>query len=294
VRNPLQFLGEKTLNMNPKVAVIVLSWNGKELTLACIESLTASDYPHLDIYLVDNASTDGTVESVEAAFGEQIRLIVNHENLGFAGGNNVGIRQALEEGAEYVLLLNNDTTVARDMISQMVTAAGRNPRMGIFGPKIFYESPPDQIWFAGGDVLLARGVTRHIGIREKDRGQYDIAREVSYASGCALMVRRDVIDEIGVLDETYEMYFEDTDFCMRAQLAGFGCYYVPLGRMWHKISPSTGGQMSRRKINRKLKSSWIFFRRYAKPHHWITIPIFFIIDAVRIVLLIAAGKIRNT
>ncbi len=279
---------------NPKVAVIVLSWNGKEMTLACLESLAASDYPSLDIYLVDNASSDGTVESVKTAFAERIRLIANSENLGFAGGNNVGIRKALEDGAAYVLLLNNDTTVAPDMISHLVAAARSNPQMGIFAPKIYYESPPDQIWFAGGDVSLARGTVRHIGIREVDRGQYDAPRRVDYVSGCALMARRDVFEKIGVLDETYKMYFEDTDFCMRAQLSGFGCYFVPAGRMWHKISPSTGGQMSPRKIKRKLKSSWIFFRRYSKSYHWITIPFFFGIDVVRIALLIASGRIRNT
>jgi GT2 family glycosyltransferase len=282
------------MNKTPKVAVIVLSWNGRDLTMACLQSLTESDYPEMDIYLVDNASSDDTVEAVKATFRDKVKLIVNRTNLGFAGGNNVGIQQALDNGADYVLLLNNDTTVASDMISHLVSGARNNPQMGIFSPKIFYQSPPDQIWFAGGEVLLARGVARHIGIRENDHGQYDSPREVTYVSGCALMARRDVFDKIGALDETYEMYFEDTDLCMRARLAGFGCYYVPQGRMWHKISPSTGGQMSRRKIKRKLKSSWIFFRRYAKPYHWITIPFFFSIDVVRIVLLIASGKIRNT
>jgi len=166
--------------------------------------------------------------------------------------------------------------------------------MGIFAPKIYYENPPDQIWFAGGEILLARGTVRHTGIREKDRGQYDTPREVDYVSGCALMARSDVMQEIGGLDETYKMYFEDTDFCMRARRAGFGCYYVPQGRMWHKISPSTGGQMSPRKIKRKLESSWIFFRRYAKSYHWISIPFFFCMDMARIALLVASGIIRNT
>ncbi|MFH1754966.1 MAG: glycosyltransferase family 2 protein, partial [Candidatus Latescibacterota bacterium] len=250
-----------TNNDSPKIAVIVLSWNGKDLTLACLESLLASHYSPLTVYLVDNASTDGSADAVRAAYGGRIRMIENAKNLGFAGGNNIGIRQALDDGADYVLLLNNDTTVAPDMISHMARAARDNPRMGVFGPKIYYESPPDQIWFAGGEVLLARGTARHIGIREKDSGQFDEAREVDYVSGCALMVRGTVIHDIGLLDESYEMYFEDTDFCMRAKLAGAGCYYVPQGRMWHKISPSTGGQMSRRKIKRKLCSSWIFFRR---------------------------------
>jgi GT2 family glycosyltransferase len=282
------------MNEHPKVAVIVLSWNGREMTMACLASLIASDYPSLDIYLVDNASSDGTVDSVRTSYAERVHLVVNKKNLGFAGGNNTGICKALDDGADFVLLLNNDTTVAPDMISHLVDAARDNAGMGIFGPKIYYENPPDQIWYAGGDVLLARGTVRHIGIREKDRGQHDTPREVDYVSGCALMARRDVIEQIGVLDETYKMYFEDTDFCMRARRAGFGCYFAPRARMWHKISPSTGGQTSPRKIKRKLRSSWIFFRRYAKSYHWISIPFFFCIDVVRIALLILSGKIRNT
>jgi GT2 family glycosyltransferase len=282
------------MNEQPKITVIVLSWNGREMTMDCLQSLVASDYPRLDIYLVDNASTDGTVDSVRETFAERVQLIVNPENLGFAGGNNVGIQKAINEGADYVLLLNNDTTVAPDMISRLVEAARSRTEMGVFSPKIYYENPPDQIWYAGGDVLLARGTVRHIGIREKDCGQYDTPREVDYVSGCALMARSEVIEKIGLLDESYKMYFEDTDFCMRARRAGFGCYYVPQARMWHKISPSTGGQTSPRKIKRKLKSSWIFFRRYAKSYHWISIPLFFCIDVVRIALLVVSGKIRNT
>ncbi len=277
----------------PKVAVIVLTWNGRDLTLACLKSLLASNYTNLDILLVDNASSDGTSEAVESSFGERVNIIVNDTNLGFAGGNNTGIQHVLDEGADYVLLLNNDTIVDPDMIGHLVNFLSAHPQAGIAGPKIYYETPPDQVWFAGGEVFLSRGTARHIGIREKDNGQYETVEEVDYISGCALMAGRDVFEKIGMLDPIYEAYFEDTDFCMRAKRAGYGIYYVPQSRMWHKISSSTGGQLGTQKIKRKLRSSWIFFRRYAKPYHWLTIPFFFSADVLRIFFLVAFGKIRD-
>ncbi|NIM19722.1 MAG: glycosyltransferase [Candidatus Latescibacteria bacterium] len=278
---------------HPKVAVIVLTWNGKHLTLPCLESLMDSRYPRTEIFLVDNASTDGTADAVEEKYGERIRIIRNQANLGFAGGNNVGIQHAMDGGADFVLLLNNDTLVDPEMIDHLVKAIMEQPQAGIAGPKIFYESPPDQIWFAGGEVFLGRGTARHIGIRERDQGQHDTIREVDYVSGCALMAGREVFEKIGLLDPIYEAYFEDTDFCMRAKMKGFRTYYVPHGRVWHKISSSTGGQLGRRKIKRKLRSSWIFFRRYSKPYHWLSIPFFFSIDVIRIIILVATGKIRD-
>jgi GT2 family glycosyltransferase len=166
--------------------------------------------------------------------------------------------------------------------------------VGVTGPKIYFYNPNDQIWFAGGEVFLARGVSRHIGIRERDTGQFEDQRDVDYITGCALMASREVFEAIGDLDPSYVAYYEDVDFCMRARLAGFRIVYVPGGKVWHKISASTGGQMSRRKITRKLKSTWKFFGRYARPWHWLTIPFFFLADVIRIVFLVLSGRIRNT
>jgi GT2 family glycosyltransferase len=286
--------GDSLQKSDAKVAVIVLSWNGKELTLDCLRSLATIETPGVALIVVDNASSDGSVEAIRDAFGDRVELIVNDGNLGFAGGNNVGIKHALKGGADYVLLLNNDTVVDAGLIDHMLAPFSTDSDVGITGPKIYYYTPRDQVWFAGGEVFLARGTSRHIGIRQPDRGQFDRTREVDYVTGCALMARREVYEAVGMRDLSYVAYYEDTDFCMRARRAGYKIVYVPGGKVWHKISASTGGQTSRRKIVRKFKSSWKFFRRYARPWHWFTIPFFFAIDVVRIGLLVTLGRIRNS
>jgi GT2 family glycosyltransferase len=290
-RTPLR---ENKNEATPAVGIVILTWNGKALTLACLESVVALDYALLDIIVVDNNSTDGTVESVEQAYGDNVHIIVNEENLGFSRGNNIGIRRALERGAEYVLLLNNDTTVGPNLIDGLLSVFATYPGTGVAGPKIYFASPPARIWFAGGKVSLAKGLAKHIGIRQRDLGQFDSVREVDYISGCALMARRDVFAGIGFLDPSYRAYFEDTDFCMRAKRGGFEIRYTPTAVVWHKVSSSTGGQLSRRKIFQKLKSTLRFFGRYSSPYHWVIIPVFFVLDVLHIVLLVLLGRIRNT
>jgi len=139
-----------------------------------------------------------------------------------------------------------------------------------------------------------RGIARHTGIRETDRGQYDREHDIDYATGCAFLVRRAVLEKIGDLDPGYRAYFEDADFCVRARRAGFRIRYIPAAHVWHRISASTGGQLSRRKAGRKLASSRRFFGRYARPYHWVTIPFFFVLDVIRIGGLVLAGRIRDT
>jgi GT2 family glycosyltransferase len=277
----------------PRVSIVVLSWNGKALTLSCLESLLSLDYEPFDVVVVDNGSTDGTAAAVRTAYGDRVTVLENPVNLGYAGGNNVGIGRALAEGADWILLLNNDTTVDPALVGRLTDAAAGCDTIGIVGPKIYYAFPPDRIWFAGGEVSLYRGVSRHIGIREKDRGRYDTPRDVDYVTGCALMARREVFETIGELDPVFTAYYEDVDFCMRARRAGFRVMYVPSGKVWHKISASTGGQLGAAKLSRKLRSTFIFLRRYASWWHWLTIPFFFTADALRIVALVALGRIGD-
>jgi len=290
--NP-RMIGEPSSLPPPRVAVIVLTWNGRDLTLACLESLRSMRAVGVETVVVDNASSDGTVAAVRERHGESVTLIENADNLGFSAGNNVGIAYALRRGARFILLLNNDTSVDPDFIDELVSPMERDARIGITGPKIYYYTPRDQIWFAGGEVRMSRGVARHVGIRETDHGQYDEPREVDYVTGCALMARREVYESVGMLDPSYAAYFEDTDLCMRARRAGYRLLYVPTARVWHKISASTGGQLGRRKIARKLRSSARFFARYARPYHWLTIPFFFAIDGLRIAAMVATGRIRD-
>lgn len=279
---------------DPKIAIVVLTWNGKPLTLQCVESLLALDYGNAQIIVVDNNSIDGTAAAIKSSFGDRVTVLVNDDNLGFSRGNNVGIDYAMAAGAEWILLLNNDTVVDPGLATALVATATEFPDAGVLGPKIYYFSPRDQIWSAGGEVSLYKGTARHIGIRETDNGQYDQARYVDYVTGCALFAKRALIEKIGGLDPSYLAYYEDTDFCFRARAAGFKVAYAPKGKVWHKISASTGGQLSARKVRRKLKSTFKFLRRHASPLHWLTIPLFFTFDVIRIIMLVATGRIRNT
>ena len=155
------------------IAIIVLNWNGRDLTLDCLRSLAAVTTPHVRIILVDNASTDGSSDAVRQHYGSRVTLIENAQNLGFAAGNNVGIRRALDDGADFILLLNNDTVVAPDFVEHLHRPMLSSPDIGITAPKIYYAEPKNQIWFAGGELSMWRGIARHTGIRETDRGQYD-------------------------------------------------------------------------------------------------------------------------
>jgi hypothetical protein len=257
----------------PRVSAIVVNWNAREDTRECIESLIKSDYPGLDIILVDNASSDGSVQYLRSLFSG-ITILENSTNERFARGSNKGMRFALDRGTQYVFLLNNDAVVEEATIGRLVGALEASSSIGFVGPKILYFSKRDVIWSAGGEVNFWTGITRHRGIREKDNGRYNDSVEVGYLTGCALMAKRELVEKIGLLDPSYYIYGEDADWCLRASKAGFKIVYVPDARVWHKVSLSTGGEFSSTKLYQKTKSNLLLFSRHARPYHWITIPFF--------------------
>jgi len=230
-------------NAQPRVFIIVLNWNGKDDTVDCVNSLKKLAYESYEIVLVDNNSEDDSVEVFQDLFPD-IPLLVNERNMGYAGGNNVGIRYALDGWADFVLLLNNDTIADKDMVTALVDTAKDDHTIGIIGPKIYYHDEPHRLWFAGGVVDLKEGQTDHIGFEEWDQGQFDEAGESQYITGCAMMVRREVFEELGLLSEDYFGYFEDADFSMRAHKAGYRVVYEPRARLWHKESVSFGSRRS--------------------------------------------------
>jgi GT2 family glycosyltransferase len=211
-----------------KVTAVVLSWNGREDTLACLRSLEGEE---VDVIVVDNASEDGTAETVRGA-----EVIRNERNLGYAGGMNVGIRRALERGAEAVLLLNNDVEVERGAIAALVDAAGD---AGAVCPVIVFADDPGRVWYAGAGFDPRRGYNgRHrtdlpAGTTETDR-----------ACGAAMLIRRDVLDSVGLFDEALFAYSEDTDWSLRARAQGLPLLVEPRSRVRHKVSASTGGEGS--------------------------------------------------
>jgi len=219
----------------PDTSIIVLNYNSCDDTLDCLRSLQHLTYLAAHIILVDNGSTDQTVEAVRQCF-PQVTVIETGQNLGFTGGNNIGIRYALDSGAEYIMLLNNDTIVAPDLLDVLIDAMQQNPTLGVVGPTIFYYDQPEIVWSAGGSIDWKRGVTRMMGIGEEDKGQFGHApREVDFVTGCALLARRDVWETVGLLKDEFFMYWEETEWCVRAARGGFKIAHVPAAMMWHKI-----------------------------------------------------------
>jgi GT2 family glycosyltransferase len=220
-----------------KVSIILVNWNGKKDTLACLESLSHLNYPDYSIIVVDNNSRDGSVTAIQDSF-PQVTLLEMNENLGFVGGNNRGMTHAFKQGATYVLLLNNDTEVAPDFLDFMVAALTDIPNAGVAGPLIYYFTPPTVVWSAGGKIDWQRGATTMISINEDDNGQFGRSPyPVDFVTGCALLIKRQVIEEIGPLDSRFFAYYEETEWCVRAARAGFKILTVPQAKVWHKISP---------------------------------------------------------
>jgi hypothetical protein len=226
--------------MQKKVSIIILNWNGKDDTIECIKSIKRNNYKNYEITVVDNGSEDGSVSEIRKYFlDSEVNIIENKRNLGFAGGNNVGIRYAIKGSADYILLINNDTTVDEDFLRELVKAGELDNKAGILGPKICFYGEPKRIWFAGGKVNWLKNKGTHIGLDEIDQEQYNNKKEVDYLTGCCLLIKREVVKKIGDLSEDYFLYYEDTDFSLRTRKAGYKCLYVPKSTIYHKVSRST-------------------------------------------------------
>lgn len=224
--------------MQEKAYIIVLNWNGKADTLDCLESLRFTNYDNYQVVLVDNGSEDDSVAAVRQKFPE-VEVVETGKNLGFAGGNNVGIEYALKQGADYVFLINNDTTVDPDYLKELVDVARADSAVGAVGSKIMYYSEPERIWFAGGTINWLKNKGEHLGLDQIDAGQFDRLREVGYLTGCALLVKREVVEKIGVLEDDYFLYYEDADYSLRIQNANYKTVYAPKSKIYHKVSRST-------------------------------------------------------
>lgn len=225
----------------PLVAIVVLTWDQKDLTLECLASLATMHYPldRLQIIVADNGSSDGTVDAIKTAY-PSVQVIENGANLGFAEGNNAGVRHALKGPADYIMLLNNDTAVDGHMLTYLVEAMEHDPAVGIVGPKMLYFDSPDVIWCAGSMVNWGTGESLRLQADVPDHQASELTRPVDFITACGILLRRQVIEQIGLLDPRFFIYYEETDWCARAVARGWKILYVPKARMWHRVSVSLG------------------------------------------------------
>ncbi len=225
-----------------RVCVILLNWNGKKDTLECLESLAKVHYEPFQVIVVDNASSDGSVEAIRSKYPDLV-ILETLENLGFAGGNNVGIRWALEKNFSWIFLLNNDTVVQGDVLEAFLKAA-KEKDARLLGAKIYSYHDRKKIDHLGG---LWRPKYAEFGSPAKGKkdsdGDFVTMQKVDYVSGCALFVHRSVFETIGLLEPKFFLYWEETDFCFRAKRAGFAVWTAPNAHVYHKVSTSfTGGK----------------------------------------------------
>lgn len=227
----------------PLVYIIVVNWNRREDTLACLAALAASSYEKARTLVVDNGSTDGSAERIRAEF-PNIDVFELPENTGFAGGNNAAFRHLKNAGAEYFFLLNNDAVVETDAISMLVAAAESAPDIGVVGAKVLFADDPVTIESVGASFNPRTGRVRQTGHGERDAGQHDSLCRRDAVNGCAMLVRASLIDEIGPFDEEFFCYFEEVDFCLRAAEKGYRILYCPDAFVYHKGAASGGGRRS--------------------------------------------------
>jgi GT2 family glycosyltransferase len=263
----------KIESTHPKVTIVISNWNGKKDTVECLESIRKIGYPNYEVILIDNASTDGSSVFLRKKFPE-IKLFDNKENLGFAGGNNVGIQYAMKKGTDYVLLLDNDTKVDQNFLTELVEVSQNNPRIGIVGPKIYFYHNPKQIVCIGANFNFWTGQSSLIGYKQFDNGQFDTIRYVDYVSGCALLIKRDTIKKIGILYARYHSYYEETEWCVRAREAGYKVCSVPKAKIWHKVS-TTARKISGYSQYYKTRNRFWFMKRNSSSVQFISFVIYF-------------------
>lgn len=263
-----------------KISLIILAYNGIDLTLDVLDCISKLDIEGLDIetVVVDNASKDDTVKRLigYSLPNMEFRLIKNSKNLGFAEGNNVGMKDALKRGADYVVLLNNDIIFPSNLVSELVSSARKDLKIGIVSPKMYFakgfEFHKDRysknelgkvIWYAGGVIDRNNVYSEHRGVDEVDKGRYNVEEETDYGNGAAILINAKLINEIGYLDKNLFLYWEDADFSQRAKNKGWKVIYTPNTHIWHKVSVAAGGPGGETNDYFLIRNRLVFGFRYS-------------------------------
>lgn len=254
--------------MNPLVYIIILNWNGRDDTLECLESVAKLDYKNYKVIVVDNGSTDDSVDAIRTKF-PQFSVMETKKNLGYAGGNNVGIRQALEHEAEFILVLNNDTIVSPQLLSKLVSSASQHPDAGVLGARLLYFDRPEVVWFDSAQWNPSLNHFEYPGQNEPVSNLSMTDHETDYVCGAALFIRATMARQIGLMDERYFLVWEEVDWCYRAREAGWKNIMVPQAVLWHKVGVSFGGEDSPLRTYFSVRNSLLWYRRHAGIRPWL-------------------------
>lgn len=258
-------------------AIVLLNWNSGDMTAECIRSLLKMNAQDYAIIVVDNGSKDGSAAYLQEQFPEITVLPQNH-NLGFAAGCNVGMKLALEWGVKFVLPLNNDTVVDPDFLTELHATAHQHPQAAMISPKIYFWEPPTRIWWAGGNFSLWAGIPKHVGRKALDQGQFGKDGTVDWATGCAVLIRCEVLRKVGLFDESFFGNAEDLDLSLRMRKAGYQVWFAPKAKLWHKEGVDyrkNAGEYLRKFTG--TRNLLYVMQKHAQPVQWLTfLPNFFV------------------
>jgi GT2 family glycosyltransferase len=225
-----------------KVSIILVNYNNYQDTIGCVYSLMNIYYKNIEIIIVDNFSNNESVSILKREFEniKSIHLILSDRNLGFSGGNNLGIKYALEKSTDYILMLNNDTIVEKNFLDKVIEYYENNNEIGIITGKIKYFNNPSIIWYAGGNFSAITGMPQLVGANCKDDGKFGKIREITFACGCFMLMSAEVFNKVGLMPEEYFLYFEDTAYSLKVLSYGYKLVFFPESVIYHKVSASTG------------------------------------------------------
>ncbi|MFZ1289664.1 MAG: glycosyltransferase family 2 protein [Melioribacteraceae bacterium] len=279
--------------MIPKINIIILNYNGLNDTLECIVSLKKIDYENFEIIIVDNNSSGNDVDIIKEKFGDFVKkIIVSSENLGFSGGNNLGIKYALENGGDFILLLNNDTIVEPDFLTILLDTFNKCKNAGVSAPQINYYNNKNIVWSVGGQISKIRGSGFAYSNVNENQIEKKI-REVTFASGCCLLIKKEVFEKIGMLDEKFFLYVEDTDFCFRTIKAGFKIIINPNSKIYHKVGNSTSMNLKQIPLYYETRNRLYFAKKKFNIFFIITFLYIFVTMIYKSIIWFFNGKSEN-
>lgn len=277
-----------------KVSIIILNWNGLKDTIECLESLKKITYPNYEVIVVDNGSEGNDADVLEEKYKDYIKVIRNKENLGFTEGNNVAIRQILnEKKSEYILLLNNDVVVDKEFLIEVVKVAESDSKIGICGSQNYYydfNGRKDIIWYAGAKIKWWMGGSVNHSFQKKEVNFI----ETEYVVGSSMLVKTNLLRKIGLLDKSYFSYAEDADLYLRAKKAGYNNIYVPTSKIWHKISKASGINSPFQIFYRTRNSFWLIKNNFKRWQYIIFVITFlFYKQPIWLIRFLSKGQFKQ-